>query len=116
MSFQLHEWDIHALSFGTSGARVTEVRWYRRDAPATSAREPETPNPRPRDASCPGTLGPRTPRDPLSPRPAPPRPPPPHPACPAPRPRIPPSVPCPACLAPPAPAPPAPAPCSRQEN
>ena len=33
MSFQLHEWDIHALSFGTGGARVTEVRWYGRTLP-----------------------------------------------------------------------------------
>ena len=25
MLFQLHEWDIHALCFGTGGAKVTEV-------------------------------------------------------------------------------------------
>ena len=27
MSFQLHEWDIHAICFGTDGVRVTGVRF-----------------------------------------------------------------------------------------
>ena len=29
MSFQLHEWDIHIVCFGTDGAGVTEVRHSR---------------------------------------------------------------------------------------
>ena len=44
MLFQLHEWDIHALCFGTGGAKVTEVCSRVRVLPRPpSAEPPELP-------------------------------------------------------------------------
>src|SRR5690349_9195816 len=38
MSFQLHEWDIHALCFATAGTRVTKIRLRSLQCSAAAAR------------------------------------------------------------------------------